>query len=263
MLALIMIDGARPDALEPAGCANLLALCERGASTPVARSVMPPVTLPCHMAIFHSAPPERHGVTTNVYTPPARPLPGLVETLRAAGKRCAFVYNWEPLRDLSRPEQLHYSFFREQTYTADTDDPMADEAVRLLREERFDFVFVYFGSVDLAGHGYGWMAPEYLGQLRHVDGLLGRVLAALPAGAHVLVQSDHGGHGRTHGDEIAEDMSVPWVVAGPGVRAGHRITAPVSLLDTAPTVARLLGVAAPAAWEGRCPEEILERTAGM
>lgn len=257
MLALIMIDGARPDALGPAGCANLLALRGRGAGTMAARSVVPSMTLPCHMAIFHSVPPERHGVTTNLYTPPARPLAGLVEALRAAGRRSAFVYNWEPLRDLSRPEQLHYSFFREQTYSADTDDPMADEAARLLRDEAFDFLFIYFGSVDLAGHGYGWMSPEYLAQLNRVDGLLGRVLAALPAGAHALVQSDHGGHDRTHGSDSPEDMAIPWVVAGPGVRAGHSIAAPVSLLDTAPTVARLLGVPAPAAWEGRCPEEIL------
>lgn len=257
MLALVMIDGARPDALEPAGCTNLLALRDRGAATMGARSVMPSVTLPCHMAIFHSAPPERHGITTNIYIPPARPVTGLVETLRAAGRRCAFVYSWEPLRDLSRPEQLHYSFFREQPYVPEHDDTVADEAVRLLRDEAFDFLFVYFGSVDIAGHGYGWMSEGYLGQLRRVDGLLGRVLEALPADGHVLVQSDHGGHERTHGTDTPEDMTIPWVVAGPRVRAGHSIAAPVSLLDTAPTVARLLDVAAPAAWEGRCPEEIL------
>lgn len=82
-------------------------------------------------------------------------------------------------------------------------------------------------------------------------------LAALPAEARIIVHSDHGGHGRTHGTDSAEDMTIPWVAAGPGVRAGHPIAAPVSLLDTAPAVARLLGVAAPAAWGGRFPDEIL------
>jgi predicted AlkP superfamily pyrophosphatase or phosphodiesterase len=256
MVVLVMIDGARPDALAAAGCPQLEALRARGASTLAARSVMPSVTLPCHTSIFHSVPPERHGVTTNTYTPPVRPIPGLVETLTAADRRCAFIYNWEPLRDLSRPEQLSYAYFRAYTYSADTDEPMADEAVRLLGAEHYDFVFLYFGSVDLAGHGYGWMSPEYLGQLSRVDSLLGRVVAALPAEAHILVQSDHGGHERTHGTEMDEDMTIPWIVAGPGVRAGHAIAAPVSLLDTAPTVARLLGVAAPPAWEGRAPAEI-------
>src|SRR2546425_7094759 len=32
--------------------------------------------------------------------------------------------------------------------------------------------------------------------------------------------SDHGGHGRSHGTEVGEDMRIPWVIAGPGVRAG-------------------------------------------
>lgn len=257
MLLFVMIDGARPDALEPAGCTNLAALIARGAATMQARSVSPSVTLPCHMSLFHSVPPERHGITTNLYTPPARPLTGLVETLRAAGRRSAFIYNWEPLRDLSRPEQLHYAFFREQIYAAECDDPMAAEAVRLLGAGGYDFVFLYFGSVDLAGHGYGWMSPAYLGQLNRVDGLLGQVLHALPAGAHVLVQSDHGGHERTHGTDLPEDMRIPWVVAGPGVRPGHTIDAPVTLLDTAPTITRLLGVPAPPTWEGGCPAEIL------
>jgi predicted AlkP superfamily pyrophosphatase or phosphodiesterase len=217
---------------------------------------MPSVTLPCHTSIFHSAPPDRHGVTTNIWTPPARPLVGLVETLRAAGKRSAFIYNWEPLRDLSRPETLAYAYYREPKLDPTYDDPIAEESVRLLTGERFDFVFIYFGSVDMAGHGYGWMSPEYLGQLRRVDGLLGQVLAALPEGASVIVHSDHGGHGRTHGTDLDEDMLIPWFAAGPRIRTGHQIAVPLSLLDTAPTILRLLDVAPPASWEGLPPAEI-------
>lgn len=33
----------------------------------------------------------------------ARPLPGLVDVARAAGRKCAFFYNRQPLRNLSRP----------------------------------------------------------------------------------------------------------------------------------------------------------------
>ena len=52
---VVMIDGLRPDAIAAAGCAIVPGLCQRGASTLAARSVMPSVTLPCHMSIFHSA----------------------------------------------------------------------------------------------------------------------------------------------------------------------------------------------------------------
>jgi arylsulfatase A-like enzyme len=89
-----------------------------------------------------------------------------------------------------------------------------------------------------------------------VDAALGTLLAALPEKATVLVTSDHGGHDRAHGSEMPEDMTIPWLIAGPGIRAGHEIQAPVSVLDTAPTLARVLGLQPDRQWEGRCPEEI-------
>ena len=258
MVVLVMIDGMRPDALDAVHCPTIDALCAAGASTMQAQSVMPSVTLPCHMSIFHSVPPTRHGVTTNVFIPMARPLPGLIEKVRSAGKRAACIHNWEPLRDISRPEQVAYSYYREPPLDRSYDDAVGAEAVRLLREEgaSFDFVFLYFGSVDAAGHAFGWMSPEYLDQLQRVDGWLGRVLDVAPPGATIVVQADHGGHDRTHGTDSPEDMTIPWIAAGPAIRRNYRIAAPVSLLDTAPTLARVLGIAPYAEWEGRIIEEI-------
>lgn len=261
MVILVMLDGARPDALDAANCPHLRALRERGASTMTARSVMPSVTLPCHMSIFHSAPPARHGITTNLYMPPARPLSGLVELLRAAGKRCAFVHNWEPLRDLARPEQLAYSYYREPPADERYDDAVAAEALRLVREEQFDFVFVYFGGIDGSGHLYGWMSPEQLFMLERVDAALGDLVAAAPT-ARFIVHSDHGGHERTHGTESPEDMTIPWIAAGPGIKRGYTIDQPVSLLDTAPTIAHLLGLEPHSNWEGRIVVEAVERWSG-
>src|SRR5438105_2978867 len=97
---LVMIDGVRPDALPLSNCPNLDHLCTHGASTLQASSVMPSITLPCHATIFHSVPPARHGITTNTWTPMARPVPGLIDIARSAGLRSAFFHNWEPLRDL-------------------------------------------------------------------------------------------------------------------------------------------------------------------
>ncbi len=251
-----MLDGVRPDAIMAANCPTLRQLIACGASTMQAQSVMPSITLPCHMSIFHSVPPSRHGITANLYQPMARPLPGLVEAARAAGKRSAFIYNWEPLRDLSRPEMLAYSRFYEIPHTAEADQGVADEAVCVVANNEFDFVFVYFGSVDLAGHGYGWMSPEYLGQLERVDSLLGHVVAAMPPDASLITQADHGGHERGHGTTMSEDMTIPWMTIGPTIRQGHTITTPVSLLDTAPTILHLMGVPQPEAWEGRVVAEM-------
>jgi arylsulfatase A-like enzyme len=78
----------------------------------------------------------------------------------------------------------------------------------------------------------------------------------MPADASIIVHADHGGHERTHGTDSPDDMTIPWIAAGPTIRRGHTINAPVSLLDTAPTIARLLGLRQPAEWEGRPVEEI-------
>ena len=255
--ALILIDGLRPDAILPANSPNVTALMARGASTLRATSVMPSITLPVHTSIFHSVPPTRHGITTNTWMPMACPLPGLVDVARTGNLRSAFFHNWEPLRDLNRPETLAFAYFRDNCYTdLDGDQVIADEAVRYLRSDRPDFAFVYFGTVDVAGHNHGWMSPKYLEQVKRVDGAVGTVLADLPADSAVVLTSDHGGHERSHGADIPEDMLVPWMAAGKGIRRGEQLQSPVSLLDTAPTVARLLGLAPHAAWEGRCVDEI-------
>ena len=74
---LILVDGMRPDSLALCGSPHPAALLAQSAYTLSCTTVSPPVTLPCHMSLFHSVPPTRHGVTTNLYTPPVRPVSGL------------------------------------------------------------------------------------------------------------------------------------------------------------------------------------------
>jgi predicted AlkP superfamily pyrophosphatase or phosphodiesterase len=255
---MFMLDGVRPDALSAANCPAVAGLLARGSYTLRATAVMPCITLPCHTSIFHSVPPERHGITSNEWQPMARPVPGLFEVARAGGRRTAFLYNWEPLRDLARPGSLDAAFFRSSQHERDGDDITAAAARQFLAREKPDFMFVYFGTVDAVGHDYGWMSPEYLGQLERVDTALGSVLADLDDDFAVVVQADHGGHDRDHGEPIPEDLTVPWLAAGPGICRGYTVSGPVSHLDTAPTIARLLGLAPARQWEGRAIEEIFE-----
>ena len=104
---LILVDGMRPDALTNIPTAQKI--IARAKSTMSARTVMPSVTLPCHVSLFHSVDPARHGIMTNTYVPQVRPINGLCEVLSRANKSCAFFYNWHELRDLVRPGSLTYS----------------------------------------------------------------------------------------------------------------------------------------------------------
>jgi predicted AlkP superfamily pyrophosphatase or phosphodiesterase len=257
-VVFVMLDGVRPDALAAADCPNLSSVRAQGASTQGARSLMPSITLPCHTSIFHSVPPTRHGIMSNIFTPMALPVPGLVEVARAAGKRVAFFYNWEELRDLARPGNLHYAYFRDSSMDRDGDDETAAQATKLIQTEKPDLAFVYMGTVDTAGHDHGWMSDPYLRQLEHVDALLGRLFAALPPEYALIVHSDHGGHDRDHGTDSDEDMLIPWMAAGPNIKRGYAIQSQITLLDTAPTIAKLLGIQVPRDWEGRSIEEIFQ-----
>ena len=98
---LISVDGVRPDALAQLELAH--DVLAKGASSLQATSVFPSVTLPCHLTMFHSVDPDRHGTLTNTYMPQVRPVQGLCEVLKNAGKTSAMFYNWEQLRDLARP----------------------------------------------------------------------------------------------------------------------------------------------------------------
>jgi predicted AlkP superfamily pyrophosphatase or phosphodiesterase len=251
MIVLVSIDGVRGDAMDAADCPNLRAFRSRALWTMQAQSVMPSITLPCHMSIFHSVPPTRHGIVSNTYTPMARPLPGIIETAFQAGKKCAMFYNWEPLRNLSQPERVVHSLFQHHFYKPDADIKLAHEAARALRSQPIDFAFVYFGMTDEMGHVHGWMQRGYLDQLALADRAFGVLMDSLPSDTSVLMVSDHGGHERTHGTDSPEDMNVPFMLAGPNIAAGRELQERVSLLDVAPTIAHLLNIAPPREWEGR------------
>ncbi len=249
---LVLVDGMRPESL---------ALCEHpfakefiagGAAALDALTVMPSVTLPCHMSLIHSVDPGRHGVTTNVYTPPVRPVPGLFEQLHGHHKACGFFYDWEELRDIGRPGSLAVSVLasgHELGYET-TNRRLTDAAVKAMREEELDFTFLYLGLVDEIGHQKGWMGPEYLDAVRQSWDCIEQVVCALSEAYTVIVTADHGGHDRCHGTDSREDMCIPVLCRGAAFQPGASLTN-VSIKDIAPTIAALLGVPAAKEWEGR------------
>jgi arylsulfatase A-like enzyme len=67
----------------------------------------------------------------------------------------------------------------------------------------------------------------------------------------VILSADHGGHDKTHGTNSAEDMIIPWVVWGAGVKKNYTITAPVTTFDSAATALYALGIPLPAEFDGK------------
>ena len=250
-VVLILVDGMRGEAVPACGSAFAESMLKESTYTLKARTVMPSVTLPCHMSLFHSVDPERHGVLTNTYTPQVRPIDGLVEKLKQADKKCAFFYTWEQLRDLARPGNLSDArFVNLHNYTG-ADDVITDEACGYIPQEKPDLLFLYLGDTDECGHDKGWMSEEYLATVRNAWECIRRVCDSLPEEYDLIVIADHGGHARSHGTDMEEDMVIPVIMKGPSFEKGKELTEEVSILDIAPTIAKLLGAQRAREWEGR------------
>jgi arylsulfatase A-like enzyme len=65
----------------------------------------------------------------------------------------------------------------------------------------------------------------------------------------IIVTADHGGHDTTHGTDMLEDMTIPWIISGLGIQS-RQLTTQVHTTDTAATVAFALGLPIPPEWDG-------------
>ncbi len=249
---LILADAMRPDSIALCGHPFAQELMLSSRSTMRARTVMPSLTLPAHMSLFHSVEPGRHGVLTNTYVPQARPVMSLVDCIAAARKTTAFFYTWENLRDLSLPGSLNHSFFYSARYNVwrKATRVMMDHAVSFLPEEAPDFAFIYLCAPDEMGHRVGWMTTDYIDAVHGVWRDIERVYRCLPEGYTTIVIADHGGHDQMHGTDLPEDMTIPLIINGPAFPAGSAFPA-ASILDIAPTVAALLDIEGDEAWQGK------------
>ncbi|MGH0028849.1 MAG: sulfatase [Myxococcota bacterium] len=119
--------------------------------------------------------------------------------------------------------------------------------------DTFEIMLGMNGDVPLGADDADRLARLYDASIRQLDDQLKSFLDALAyhgpdADTLVVVTSDHGEeflehgsmvHGHTHYEEV---LRVPLLMAGPGLPAGRRVSAPASLVDLVPTLLDLLGV---------------------
>ena len=111
----------------------------------------------------------------------------------------------------------------------------------------------------------------YDSEVAEADDGVGRIVRLVRArrpGAAILVTADHGEEfgdhgGRYHGTTVYdEQVRVPLVVVGPGVRAGQAVATVVETIDLLPTVLSSLGIPRPARLRGRDLGPVLHGDAG-
>jgi len=247
---LISIDGMRPDGLKNCGNPYVSVLEKMCTFTYTGQSMNPSVTFPCHFSMTHSVTPQRHGILSNTYVPQVRPVMGIFEKINNAGGISSMFYGWEPLRDIALPGSLKFSTYINAYMKESSDTVLTDEALRVIGENKPDFVFLYMVETDeKGGHDNGWMSDEYLRRIFIAIDNVKRVIDTYGDEYSVIVMADHGGHDRSHGSTLPEDMTIPFFFYGPDFAEGKEIDG-VSLLDIAPTIASLMGITPDAEWEG-------------
>lgn len=266
---LVHIDGCRVDTLCAADTPHIDKLISTGAWTLKAQTVTPSVTLPVHFSIFTSMNSVGHGVLTNGPRPNvSRSVMGIIEWAKVHGKSTAMYYNWEFLRELSPPGYLDSSIFLNNLMEDEGDMQVAEVAAESLIKNAPHFAFVYFGCLDEVGHAKGFESDEYRLALERVDKAIGYLLNTLQGNNQyqeytVLLESDHGGIDHDHSVNVPEVMTVPWIINGPGIRAGEIMlkqtnqSESLCVVDTIPTLAHCLGIPHHPSWKGRTVTEAL------
>ena len=254
-------------------------LIKDGSVTWSATGVKPPLRLPTMASIITGVPVEKHGINLNSFEfsrgyPRA---PSVFDYLDLSGGRdSAIFFMDESLYQLARPEPYtDYQMcgplkpecspdrivaYIQQYFKKATSGHGYGHAILSLPH----FLVVHLPEAGRVGVARGWTSKEYREALRAVDRAINSVLDIyksqdLMKRTTVFITS-LSAEGMDAGQQQATNASsvVPWIASGVGIKPGHAIHQPVSIIDTGATVMRTLGLQTHTEWESRPVEEIFQ-----
>ena len=245
-----------------------------GACTWEAQTVFPSITLPAHTSMLTGVLPAKHQIMWNSYKPQegSVKVPTVFALAKQAGYSTAMFVGKEKFKHLLQPgtvDEFNYnrSVSGEETkLMVGSSKPVKEDTVltkhvaasaaAYIAAKPPNLCFIHFTDSDSTGHKYGWGSPEQIKAFADEDAGLEVVLqairkAGLAESSVVIVTADHGGHAKTHGANSPDDMTIPWVIWGKGVKKHFTITAPVMTCDTTATALWLLDVSCPDDLDGK------------
>ena len=129
-------------------------------------------------------------------------------------------------------------------------------ACNYIKEAKPTLLFIHFSDVDGAGHGIGWGTEAYSNAMKEIDSRIKSIVntvkeAGLLESTAILITADHGGINKGHGGDSLNEMEIPWIMYGTGVKKNNPIEESIVTYDTAATIAWLFGLKQPQVWTGR------------
>lgn len=274
---IISFDGGKPAVIAESEMPTIKKLAAEGAVTWTAQTIFPSKTLPSHTSMLTGLGPAKHHVLWNNFEPErgkilaptvftiAKKADPKISTAMFAGKM-KFHHLWQTgsldMFDFKGPQtdtpeaagaseaalEIEKSVNPAQT--------VAKSAAAYIVAKKPNLCFIHFPDPDSAGHKSGWGSPEQKEAFKVSDQALSQVVKALQTAgiadsSVIIISADHGGHGKTHGENIPDDMNIPWLAWGKGVKKGFAITQPVTTYDSTATALWLLGLPLPAELDGK------------
>lgn len=257
----------------------LKSLAAHGAYTWQAETIFPPKTLPSHTSMFTGLQPAKHRVLWNNYEPDKGVI--LAPTVFTLARRAdpnistAFFSGKMKLRHLLQDNSLDIFHFKtplagalpegteEIERSVNFASSVAEACADYIVKKAPQLCGIHFPDTDDAGHKFDWGSPEQKAAFERADQALGVIVnaikqAGIDKNSVLILTADHGGHGKGHGERIPDDMQIPWIAWGKGVKSNFEIKSPICTVDSTATALWLLGLPIPAELDGKPVKEAFE-----
>lgn len=272
---LFVLEGVDRQSLKTGPMPALSRLAKEGAATWSAGTVTSSSRLPAMASLLTGLPVEKHGITWDTFEFSRgypRP-PTIFDYLDLSGGRdSAIFFMDESLYQLAKPEPYTdyqvcgplkpecspdrlVSYIKQYIRKADSGQGYGHAILALPH-----LLVVHLPDGARAGIEHGWSSGSYRTALRSVDQAMESVLAIfknhrLLTRTTVFVTS-LSGTGAAPGQSTTASTPVPWIASGAGIKHGHAIHQPVSIVDTGATMLRALRLETHTEWDSRVVEEI-------
>jgi len=260
---IISFDQGNPDLIQRSDMPTFHRMAAEGAHDWSAYTIVPSLTLPSHTSMLTGVGPQVHQVLWNDYQTNKGlvKVPTIFSLAKQRGLVTAMFVGKEKFEHLVLPGSLDAFEWPQPADDARAVAKIFAEKVGTLKP---NLCFIHFRDPDTAGHKYGGASPEKVRALADCDAALKTIQDAIAAAgltnSVIILTADHGSHDfkdkdgitrGTHGSAETDDVKIPWIAWGRGVKKDFTITAPVVQYDTAATALWLLDVPLPENFWGR------------
>lgn len=262
-IVLIGCDGFGAYAVADAKMPNLKHLMETGSWSLKARCVMPSSSADNWASMLMGAGITEHGYTEwnskvpeipSVTTTKYGIFPTIFSVIRdqKPAAKTAAIYSWGGIAPLIEKDAINIVIPGGDA----GDDFCVDTTVSVIKREKPLFTFIHVSQPDGVGHNIGHRTPAYYEELQKVDVRIGKIVQAVKdAGIEnetiIIVTADHGGINKGHGGKSLDEIQIPWIINGPGIKKNHEIKDVIITYDTAATIAWVFGLKMPQSWRGK------------